>query len=87
MSRIPSLSNPIDLMDYSPTQLCVLALDEGHKLELLKERRRIQVKLNVQKLRLRRKKENLKNEIVNLKNEIETLKKKTEELQNFNTSI
>ena len=81
MSLIPLLSNPIELIEYSPTQLCGLALDEAHRVELLKERRRVQVKLNVQKMRLRRKKEKLQNEIVKLNNEIETLKRKTEELK------
>ena len=84
MSLISLLSDPIDLLKYSPTELCGFAFDERHKAELLKDRRRVQVKFNVQKLRLRRRRDKLQSEVFKLKNEIETLKKKTEELKNFN---
>ena len=64
-----------NILSVTPSQLAKLAHNEQHYKILFKARRRVQVKLNVQKLRLRRQKERLLNEKEMLNIEITFLKK------------
>ena len=64
-----------NILSVTPSQLAKLAHNEQHYKILFKARRRVQVKFNVQKLRLRRQKERLLNEKEMLNIEITFLKK------------
>ena len=64
-----------NILSVTPSQLAKLAHSEQHYKILFKARRRVQVKFNVQKLRLRRQKERLLNEKEMLNIEITFLKK------------
>ena len=73
----PPLNLPFpsdDLVCYKPSELSSFAQNEEHYSAILKERRRVQVKFNVQKLRMRRQKEELQNEVAKLKEQIENYK-------------
>ena len=69
------------LLTVSPSNLIHYAENDGHYKEMLIERRRLQVKYNVQKLRLKRKKIKLLEEIFKLTNEIDYYKQETDSLQ------
>ena len=64
-----------NILSVTPSQLAKLAHNEQHYRMLFKVRRRVQVKLNVQKLRLRRQKKRLQNERDTLNDEIAFLKR------------
>ena len=64
-----------NILLVTPSQLAKLAHNEQHYKILFKARCRVQVKFNVQKLRLRRQKERLQNEVDMLNNEISFFKK------------
>ena len=73
---------PENLVYYTTSELLCLVDNDKHKQELLKERRRQQVKFNIRRMRLRRQKQELVKEIVQLKEEIIALKRETEILKN-----
>lgn len=69
------------LLTVSPSNLIHYSRNDKHYQEMLKERRRIQVKYNVQKLRLKRQKIKLQNEIFKLTSEINYYTQRMDSLQ------